>query len=183
MECWSIGNPSFHNSNTPGKGITTRDDDANTRGILHSTMRILAIASRPMTAALAPAITSHIEALCAAIAADESVQSAREKAETFLADEPAVALYREVMTLGRTLEQRHRSGQKLAPEEISKFQDLQDQADAHEGIQAFVSAQEVLQEVANQVNGFVSKTLEKGSVPTHDEVFGQKGCGEGCGCH
>jgi cell fate (sporulation/competence/biofilm development) regulator YlbF (YheA/YmcA/DUF963 family) len=85
--------------------------------------------------------------------------------------------------LGRTLEQRHRSGQKLAPDEISKFQDMQDQADAHEGIQAFVAAQDVLQEVATQVNGFVAKTLEKGSVPTAEEVFGNGGCGEGCGCH
>ncbi len=136
-----------------------------------------------MTAAIAPAIASHIEALCAAIAADADVQSARNKAEAFLADEQAVALYRDVMNLGRTLEQRHRSGQKLAPEEISKFQDMQDQADSHEGIQAFVAAQDVLQEVATQVNGFVAKTLEKGSVPTADEVFGKGGCGEGCGCH
>ena len=136
-----------------------------------------------MTAALAPAIASHIEALCAAIVADADIQSARNKAEAFLADEQAVALYRDVMTLGRTLEQRHRGGQKLDPEEISKFQDMQDKADAHEGIQAFVAAQDVLQEVASQVNGFVSKTLEKGSVPTHEEVFGQGGCGEGCGCH
>ena len=136
-----------------------------------------------MTAAIAPAIASHIEALCAAIAADADVQSARNKAEAFLADEQAVALYRDVMKLGLTLEQRHRSGQKLAPEEISKFQDMQDQADSHEGIQAFVAAQDVLQEVATQVNGFVAKTLEKGSVPTADEVFGKGGCGEGCGCH
>ena len=136
-----------------------------------------------MTAALSPAIASHIEALCAAIAADAEVQSARQKAETFLADEPAVALYRDVMNLGRTLEQRHRGGQKLDSEEISKFQDMQDQADSHEGIQAFVAAQDVLQEVATQVNGFVAKTLEKGSVPTPEEVFGKGGCGEGCGCH
>ena len=57
------------------------------------------------------------------------------------------------------------------------------QADAHEGIQAFVAAQDVLQQVANHVNGFVTKTLEKGSVPTAEEVFGAGGCGEGCGCH
>jgi cell fate (sporulation/competence/biofilm development) regulator YlbF (YheA/YmcA/DUF963 family) len=87
------------------------------------------------------------------------------------------------MTLGRTLEQRHRGGQKLDTNEVNRFQDLQDQADAHEGIQAFVAAQDVLQQVANHVNGFVTKTLEKGSVPTAEEVFGAGGCGEGCGCH
>ena len=137
-----------------------------------------------MTAAFAPAIASQIEALCAAIAADPAVKGARDQAEVFLADEQAVALYRDVMTMGRSLEQRHRSGQGLDAAEVSKFQELQDKADAHDGIQAFVSAQDVLQEVANRVNGFVTKTLEKGRVPSEEEVFPQGGgCGEGCGCH
>lgn len=136
-----------------------------------------------MNAAIAPVIASHIEALCAAIAADPEVQSARQEAESFLADEEAVSLYRDVMTLGRSLEQRHRSGAELEPSEVSRFQSLQDQADSHETIQKFVAAQDLLQDVANKVNGFVTKTLEKGRVPTHDEVFGQAGCGEGCGCH
>lgn len=136
-----------------------------------------------MNAAIDPVISSHIEALCAAIAADPEVQAARNQAESFLADEQAVSLYRDVMTLGRTLEQRHRSGAELEPSEVSRFQELQDQADSHEGIQSFMAAQDLLQDVANKVNGFVAKTLEKGRVPSHDEVFGQGGCGSGCGCH
>jgi cell fate (sporulation/competence/biofilm development) regulator YlbF (YheA/YmcA/DUF963 family) len=143
----------------------------------------LEVLSTCMTQLLAPALISQIDALCAAIVADPDVQKAREQAEAFLADEAAVDLYREVMTLGRTLEQRHRGGQKLDTNEVNRFQDLQDQADAHEGIQAFVAAQDVLQQVANHVNGFVTKTLEKGRVPTAEEVFGAGGCGEGCGCH
>ncbi|MES2505786.1 MAG: YlbF family regulator [Verrucomicrobiota bacterium] len=136
-----------------------------------------------MNAAIDPVIASHIEALCAAIAADPEVQAARNQAESFLADEGAVSLYRDVMTLGRSLEQRHRSGAEMEPSEVSRFQALQDQADASEVIQSFMAAQDLLQDVANKVNGFVTKTLEKGRVPTHDEVFGQAGCGEGCGCH
>lgn len=136
-----------------------------------------------MNAAIDPVIASHIEALCAAIAADPEVQAARNQAESFLADEGAVSLYRDVMTLGRSLEQRHRSGAEMEPSEVSRFQALQDQADGNEVIQSFMAAQDLLQDVANKVNGFVTKTLEKGRVPTHDEVFGQAGCGEGCGCH
>jgi cell fate (sporulation/competence/biofilm development) regulator YlbF (YheA/YmcA/DUF963 family) len=136
-----------------------------------------------MNAAIAPAIASHIEALCAAIAADPDVQSARNNAETFLADEKAVELYRDVMTLGRSLEQRHRSGAEMEPQEVSRFESLQEQADANDTIQSFMAAQDLLQDVANKVNGFITKTLEKGRVPTHDEVFGQAGCGTGCGCH
>lgn len=136
-----------------------------------------------MNAAIDPVISSHIEALCAAIAADAEVQAAREQAEAFLADEQGVSLYRDVMTLGRSLEQRHRSGVELEADEVNRFQSLQDQADAHEGIQSFIAAQDLLQDVANKVNGFVAKTLEKGRVPSHDEVFGGGGCGTGCGCH
>lgn len=136
-----------------------------------------------MNAAIDPVIASHIEALCAAIAADPEVQSARNDAESFLADEQAVALYRDVMTLGRSLEQRHRSGAEMEPDEVTRFQSLQEQADGNDTIQSFMAAQDLLQDVANKVNGFVTKTLEKGRVPTHDEVFGQAGCGTGCGCH
>jgi cell fate (sporulation/competence/biofilm development) regulator YlbF (YheA/YmcA/DUF963 family) len=142
-----------------------------------------------MSTLLAPAISAQIEALCAAIAADPEIQSARNAAETFLADEQAVSLYREVMTLGRTLEQRHRSGVELEPMEISRFQSLQDQADQHEIIQSFMSAQDALQTVASTVNGFITKTLEKGRVPALEEVVGSGGgcCGGGggggCGCN
>ncbi len=137
-----------------------------------------------MSPLIAPAITAQIEALCAAIAADPEIQSARNAAETFLADEQAVSLYREVMNLGRTLEQRHRSGAELEPSDVARFQSLQDQADHHDGIQSFMAAQDALQSIANTVNGFITKTLEKGRVPALDEVMGGGGCcgGGGCGC-
>jgi cell fate (sporulation/competence/biofilm development) regulator YlbF (YheA/YmcA/DUF963 family) len=137
-----------------------------------------------MTAALSPAITAKIQALCETIAADPEVRSARENAEAFLANEQAVALYRDVITMGRNLEQQHRSGLDIDDEDISRFQALQSKADADENIRAFNAAQEVLQDVASHVNGFVTKTLEKGRVPDAEEVFsGNGGCGSGCGCH
>lgn len=138
-----------------------------------------------MTALIAPSIASRIEELCNAIATDPDVIAARDQAEKFLADEQAVALYRDVMTTRRSLEERHHRGQKIGNDEINQFQDLQDKADAHEGIRTFTAAQEVLQEIANHVNGFVTKTLESGRVPTTEEVFGGGGggCGSGCGCH
>jgi cell fate (sporulation/competence/biofilm development) regulator YlbF (YheA/YmcA/DUF963 family) len=137
-----------------------------------------------MSTLLAPAISSQIEALCAAIAADPEVQSARNAAETFLADEQAVSLYRDVMTLGRSLEQRHRSGAELEPAEVSRFQALQDQADQNEGIQKFMAAQDTLQNVANTLNTYISKTLEKGKVPAAEEISSGGCCGGGgCGCN
>src|SRR5215203_6021648 len=93
-----------------------------------------------MSAALTPSVESCLQALCQSIAAEPSVRSAREHAEAFLADEQGVALYRDVMNLGRTLEDRHRSGQTISPDEVNTFEDLRDKADAHEGIRAFGEA-------------------------------------------
>jgi len=140
-----------------------------------------------MSTLLAPALSAQIEALCATIAADPDIQSARNAAETFLADEQAVSLYRDVMTLGRSLEQRHRSGAELEPAEVSRFQDLQDQADKNEGIQNFMAAQDTLQSVASTLNTYISKTLEKGRVPAAEEIASSGCCGGGggggCGCN
>jgi cell fate (sporulation/competence/biofilm development) regulator YlbF (YheA/YmcA/DUF963 family) len=137
-----------------------------------------------MTTALSPAITAQIQSLCEAIAADPEVQAARQSAEAFLANEAAVSLYRDVVTMGRNLEQQHRSGLDIDDEDLGRFQALQSKADADENIQAFNAAQEILQDVATHVNGFVTKTLEKGRVPNAEEVFsGNGGCGSGCGCH
>ena len=136
-----------------------------------------------MNALALPAIEAKLNDLCAAIAANPEVMAAREKAEAFLSDEAAVELYREVITLGRSLEQRDRGGIAIPDADVQTFEVLQMRVDAHDGIRAFQEAQEVLQGIGNMVNGFVTKTLEKGKVPTAEEVFGGGGCGEGCGCH
>eukprot|EP01031_Cornospumella_fuschlensis_P015672 gene15672-19152_t len=92
-----------------------------------------------MTAALSPAIASKIQSLCEAIAADPDIKAARDDAEAFLANEQSVALYRDVVTMGRTLEQQHRSGMEIEDEEISRFQSLQSKAYADDSIQAFTA--------------------------------------------
>lgn len=135
-----------------------------------------------MSATLAPSIEENLMALCRAIAAEPSVQNARERAEAFLADDAAVTLYRDVVNLGRTLETRHRNGEAITDDEVTAFDDLRDKADAHPGIQAFNGAQDVLQAIATAVNTYVTKTLEKGRVPAAEEMS-SGGCGTGCGCH
>lgn len=136
-----------------------------------------------MTAATASAIEEQLQQLCQAIAADEEVQAARANAESFLSDESAVELYREVATMSHDLEKRHRAGAVITPAEVERFEDLQSQADSHAGIQSFQEAQQVLQRIASRVNAFVTKTLERGSVPSEEEMAASGGCGSGCGCH
>jgi cell fate (sporulation/competence/biofilm development) regulator YlbF (YheA/YmcA/DUF963 family) len=129
-----------------------------------------------------PLIQSKIIELCEVVVADGSVQNARRQAETFLADESAVALYREMATLGRSLHQKQHHGEDPTGDEISRFNGLQDRCESNPLITAFLSAQEVLSGVAEAVNSFVGKSLESGRVPAPEEMA-QKGCGEGCGCH
>ena len=136
-----------------------------------------------MSSSLPASIESRLTELCAAIAEASEIQKARAQAEAFLADDEAVGLYREMMTLGNRLHQLHHAGAEVEDAEIERFESLRDRSDAHPGIQAFQEAQGTLQNVANFVNGFVTKTLERGKVPNHEEVFGSEGCGAGCGCH
>ena len=129
-------------------------------------------------------IEQKLHDLCEAIAADAEVREAREQAEAFLADADAVALYREMARANHEFEERHHSGERISDAEASRFATLRQQAESNELIRNFIGAQGVLQTVADTVNGFVTKTLEKGRIPTHDEVFAKSGgCGSGCGCH
>jgi cell fate (sporulation/competence/biofilm development) regulator YlbF (YheA/YmcA/DUF963 family) len=130
-----------------------------------------------------PVIEDKIQALCAAIAADPDVQAAREQAERFLVDEKGVTLLRNLMTLSREVQHRQHHGEDVADEQLQQLVELKSEADNHAGIVSFHGAQDVLQTIAETVNGFVTKTLERGKVPTQEEVFGSGGCGEGCGCH
>lgn len=130
-----------------------------------------------------PLIQSKIVELCEALVADEDVKSARQQAETFLADEKAVSLYREMASLGRALHQKQHQDEEPTPDEIGRFNALQDRCEANPVIAGFLGAQDTLSGVAEAVNAFVSKSLESGRVPSPDELATKGGCGEGCGCH
>jgi cell fate (sporulation/competence/biofilm development) regulator YlbF (YheA/YmcA/DUF963 family) len=130
-----------------------------------------------------PLIQSKIIELCEVLVADTDVKNARIQAETFLADESAMALYREMATLGRALHQKQHQDEEPTAEEISRFNALQDRCEANEIIAGFLGAQSTLSGVAEAVNAFVGKSLESGRVPAPEEMVKKGGCGEGCGCH
>jgi len=130
-----------------------------------------------------PFIQSKIIELCEALVSDADVQGARQMAETFLADESAMSLYREMATMGRSLHQKQHQDEEPSVEEISRFNTLQDRCEANPVISGFLGAQQTLSGMAEAVNAFVSKALESGRVPSPDELAKKGGCGEGCGCH
>lgn len=134
-----------------------------------------------MTTTAVSSIEEKLHSLCQAIVEDSEVQQARQQAEAFLADEQAVALYREVASTTHQFERRHQAGEKFSDEEIATFTSLRQRADEHPLIQGFHEAQHVLQEIATTVNAYVTKTLEKGAIPTEQEIAeSQGGC---CGGH
>lgn len=128
-------------------------------------------------------IEAKIQELCEAIIADEEVREARGQAETFLANEQAVALYREMAMMGRSLHQKQHGGDQPTEEEVDQFTALQERCDASPEVSGFIGAQQFLSGVAEKVSTYVGKTLENGAVPSEDEVNGGGSCGEGCGCH
>jgi cell fate (sporulation/competence/biofilm development) regulator YlbF (YheA/YmcA/DUF963 family) len=132
---------------------------------------------------MTPPIQSKIIELCEALVADGEVKNARVQAETFLADESAISLYRGMASLGRSLHQKQHHGEKPEAAEITRFNGLQDRCESDPVISAFLNAQNVLSGVAEAVNAFVGKNLESGRVPTPEEMVKKGGCGEGCGCH
>ena len=105
-----------------------------------------------------PHLQSKIIELCEALVADGDVKNARQQAETFLADESAMSLYREMATLGRALHQKQHHGEEPEADEITRFNGLQDRCEANPVITAFLNAQEVLSGVAEAVNAFVGKS-------------------------
>ena len=137
------------------------------------------------TTAEAVSIEESLHALCAAIISDQETNAARARAEAFLADEEGVALYREVMNLGRSLHQLEKNGETPSASDVARFEELREKADAHEGIEGFNDAQGHLQSIATMVNSYVTKTLQNGAIPTEEEMLAaQSGCcgGGGCGC-
>ncbi|MFN7563001.1 MAG: YlbF family regulator, partial [Prosthecobacter sp.] len=76
-----------------------------------------------------PALQSKIIELCEALVADADVKNARLQAETFLADDSAMSLYRELATLGRALHQKQHHGEEPTGEEITRFNGLQDRCE------------------------------------------------------
>lgn len=128
------------------------------------------------------AVEAKIQELCATIAEDDEVKMARSRAEAFLADPKAVEAYREMALLGRELQQNQQSGIKPTEGEIARFRRLQERCDEQPLVAPFLEAQQFLNGIAERVSVYVGKTLEKGSVPTEDEISSQGCCGSGGGC-
>ncbi|HYE30241.1 MAG TPA: YlbF family regulator [Methylomirabilota bacterium] len=119
--------------------------------------------------------------LCEAILNAPEYKLVRGNVDRFMGDEKAKAHYQRVVEKGDSLNHKQQQGQRLTPAEISDFETDRDGLLNNPVASEFISAQEDLHKIQEQVVGYVKKTLELGRLPNEDEVSGG-GCGHGCGC-
>ena len=122
--------------------------------------------------------------LCESILQDSGYQGLRRKIDTFLADDSAKQLYRNLAEKGEHLQHKQQQGVRLSPEEIAEYEKERDALVANPVAAGFIEAQQNLHQVQETVNQYISKTLELGRVPSEEEMEGCCGGGGGlsCGC-
>jgi cell fate (sporulation/competence/biofilm development) regulator YlbF (YheA/YmcA/DUF963 family) len=129
----------------------------------------------------ASAVVSKTRELCETILSDPGYVGMRRKIETFLANEQAKELYRNLAEKGEHLQHKQQQGVQLSPGEIADYEKDRDALVGNPIAAGFIEAQQSMHQVQESVNQYISKTLELGRVPTEEELDGG-GCGHGCGC-
>ena len=129
-------------------------------------------------------ITEKTRELCQAILDQPNMRSARQRIDTFVADDKARTQYEGLMAKGQALQQKQQRSQQLTGEEISQFEKEREALLNNPVARGFLEAQEELHHVHQSINQYVSKTLELGRVPTEADFEDEHGdCGHGsCGC-
>jgi cell fate (sporulation/competence/biofilm development) regulator YlbF (YheA/YmcA/DUF963 family) len=127
------------------------------------------------------AVSAKTRELCETILRDPGYMGLRNKIETFLADDGAKELYRNLAEKGEHLNHKQQQGVQLSPQEIKDYEKERDALFGNSVAAGFVEAQQEMHKMQETVNQFISKTLELGRVPTEEEMDGG-GCGHGCGC-
>jgi cell fate (sporulation/competence/biofilm development) regulator YlbF (YheA/YmcA/DUF963 family) len=128
------------------------------------------------------AVMAKARELCATIAGDEHFQTLQKQVGSFMADEPAKAIYQDVHQRGSELQQKQQAGVELAEAEIQQFESAREQLLDHPVAKGFLDAQAELETLQRAIGKFVGLTLELGRVPTADDfAAAEGGCGGGGG--
>lgn len=135
------------------------------------------------TVATESLVAQKTRELCEAILNDPTYTMQKRRIETFLADDRAKAAYQSLAEKGEHLNHKQQQGVRLSQEEIADYEKDRDALVANPIAAGFIEAQREMHKVQEEVNQYVSKTLEMGRVPTEEEMNDGGGCGSGCGCH
>lgn len=128
------------------------------------------------------AIVEKSKALCQAILSDPVYQQVQTSVQTFMKNEPAQVLYRNLSQKGSDLQQKHQQGITLTDQEIADFEKDREAFFKNPIAKDYVDSQETLHGIKKTIMQFVAKTLETGVIPTFTEIQ-EAGCEHNCGCH
>ncbi len=121
--------------------------------------------------------------LCQTLLDQPSMQSIRQRIDTFMADDQARTQYDGLVETGQALQQKQQLSMPLSGEEIADFEQRREALLQNPVTRNFLDAQEELHQVQHSVQQYVNKTLELGRLPTEEDLNGG-GCGNGgCGCN
>ena len=127
-------------------------------------------------------ITRKTRELCQTILDEPSLQTLRQRIDTFMADEQARAKYDSLVAKGQALQEKQQQSLPLTGAEISDFEQQRDSLLQNPVARGFLDAQGELRQVQESIHQYVSKTFELGRLPSEEELSGGC-CGhDGCGC-
>jgi cell fate (sporulation/competence/biofilm development) regulator YlbF (YheA/YmcA/DUF963 family) len=127
------------------------------------------------------AILQKTKELCQAILEQSDFGTMRKQIDAFMADEKIKTEYQELSDCGTMLQHKQQVGSPVDMTEIAKFEQKREAFLNNPVAQGFLDAQQVMHNVRESVNQYVSKTFELGRLPQQED-FDNGSCGHGCGC-
>ncbi len=125
------------------------------------------------------AVLAKTRELCQTIVDQTEFLGLRRNVDTFMEDEAAQQLYRDVAEKGEILHQKQRQGDALAESEIADYEQCRQALLGNPVARQFLDAQEQMQSIHQTVSRYVMKTLEIGRVASAEDF---ETCGQGCSC-
>ncbi len=128
------------------------------------------------------AIARKTRELCQAILAEPTVQTLRQRIDTFMADGAARDQYDGLVNQGQALQQKQQNALPLTEEEISDFEQRRESLLKNPVARGFLDAQHELQQVQESIHKYVRKTFELGRVPSEEDLSSSCCSPDDCGC-
>lgn len=119
---------------------------------------------------LTPELIDLTRQLANAFALSQKVVSARARISLFYQDSEATDLFRKVNEYGEELRNKDMAGMPPTDEEIAKFDSLRQNVVDHPLCKGFLDARQELDELLATVNQYLVLAINKGGVPTDEEV-------------
>jgi cell fate (sporulation/competence/biofilm development) regulator YlbF (YheA/YmcA/DUF963 family) len=135
------------------------------------------------TAVETPAVEEKIRELCQSILDRPDFTDLRRRIDAFMIDEKAKYEYQMLNDSGALLQQKQQHGVQISDEEIGRFEALRDSFMGNPVATEFMTAQQEVSRLQDNILKHVQKTFELGRVPTVEDMNDGSCCSDhGCGC-